>query len=447
MDSIKKLIIIISIIVIVLIIAILVILNLNSSELGQTDDVIDNAEESVDVEENNLLVQDNNTFYSIEKNLQNYYLYIKVQNKQAVYEMTSQIYIEEHSLTQENILEQFPQIVDDNYEFKLKELYLNDSNIYPIYYASGELLQNDQKEKYYFVIYVDQSTASLEIEPITEEQYIEKVQSEQQNEERKIERKQYNQLNQVTVTTEEIAKKYFQDYIYNAVHDVQMAYSSLNEEYQKAKYPTLQQYQQLLQTKQDELVSMDIYSIKQRDDFATEDEYIQYIANLQQKGLTQYSVTEYEDYTEYVGIDDYNNYYIFQVTSPMQYKIILDTYTIDLPIFTERYANSTEEEKVTLNIQRVFEAINQQDYSYVYNKLDETFKQNNFSTLESFENYAKENFFMQNQVTIGKLEKQNDIYMYEITIRNAIEENSSEITKTIVMQLKEGTDFVMSFSI
>ncbi|MFQ8989293.1 MAG: hypothetical protein ACLR6T_11545, partial [Intestinibacter sp.] len=88
MDSIKKLIIIISIIVIVLIIAILVILNLNSSELGQTDDVIDNAEESVDVEENNLLVQDNNTFYSIEKNLQNYYLYIKVQNKQAVYEMT-----------------------------------------------------------------------------------------------------------------------------------------------------------------------------------------------------------------------------------------------------------------------------------------------------------------------------------------------------------------------
>ena len=447
MDSIKKLIIIISIIVIVLIIAILVILNLNSSELGQTDDVIDNAEESVDVEENNLLVQDNNTFYSIEKNLQNYYLYIKVQNKQAVYEMTSQIYIEEHSLTQENILEQFPQIVDDNYEFKLKELYLNDSNIYPIYYASGELLQNDQKEKYYFVIYVDQSTASLEIEPITEEQYIEKVQSEQQNEERKIERKQYNQLNQVTVTTEEIVKKYFQDYIYNAVHDVQMAYSSLNEEYQKAKYPTLQQYQQLLQTKQDELVSMDIYSIKQRDDFATEDEYIQYIANLQQKGLTQYSVTEYEDYTEYVGIDDYNNYYIFQVTPPMQYKIILDTYTIDLPIFTERYANSTEEEKVTLNIQRVFEAINQQDYSYVYNKLDETFKQNNFSILESFENYAKENFFMQNQVTIGKLERQNDIYMYETTIKNALEENSSEITKTIVMQLKEGTDFVMSFSI
>lgn len=450
MEPLKKVIIIVAIVIILLIIAILVILNLDTTNnplLGQDDHGVDNAEASVDIEETITLVQDDNTFYSIEKNLQNYFLYLKVGNNQAIHEMTSLDYIQENSMTQDNIIENLPQVTDDNYEFKMKELYINDSYSHPIYYGYGELLQNNQKEQYYFIIYTDQVTTSVAIEPITEEQYIQLIQSNGQNEEKSIERTQYNQLAQTTVTTEDIVKKYFQDYIYNVVHDQAAAYNSLNEEYKQSKYATLAQYQQFIQGKQDQFISLDVYSIRQREDFSTDEEYTQYLANLQQKSLRQYSVTEYDEYTQYVGIDDYNNYYIFQETAPMQYKVILDTYTIDLPEFTQEYNNSTEEEKVLLNIQKVFEAINQQDYTYVYQKLDETFKANNFATLQEFTNYAQENFFEQNSVSAANPESQGNTYLYEITISDATGENTNTLTKTFVMQLQEGTDFVMSFSV
>ena len=91
MEPLKKVIIIVAIVIILLIIAILVILNLDTTNnplLGQDDHGVDNAEASVDIEATITLVQDDNTFYSIEKNLQNYFLYLKVGNNQAIYAST-----------------------------------------------------------------------------------------------------------------------------------------------------------------------------------------------------------------------------------------------------------------------------------------------------------------------------------------------------------------------
>ena len=65
-----------------------------------------------------------------------------------------------------------------------------------------------------------------------------------------------------------------------------------------------------------------------------------------------------------------------------KYSVVLDTYTIDLPEFIEKYNSANEKTKVGLNIQKVFDAINNEDYEYVYNKLDNTFKQTNFKTVQ-----------------------------------------------------------------
>ena len=130
----------------------------------------------------------------------------------------------------------------------------------------------------------------------------------------------------------------------------------------------------------------------------------------------------------------------------MQYAVILDTYTIDLPEFKEKYTNATAEQKVLLNIQKFFEAINNKDYKYAYHKLDNTFKANNFTGLEQFENYIKTNFFEQNKLAANEAEIQGDNYLYKITISDATSQDKNTVTKTFVMQLKEGTDFVMSFS-
>ena len=137
---------------------------------------------------------------------------------------------------------------------------------------------------------------------------------------------------------------------------------------------------------------------------------------------------------------------MFNENGVMDFKMILDTYTIDLPQFIEKYNQANDETKVALNLQKVFEAINDEDYNYVYNKLDDTFKQNNFPTLESFEEYVKNNFYSKNTITKANYTMENDMYVYGLNISNADNENEF-ITKEFIVKLEEETDFVMSFNI
>ena len=130
----------------------------------------------------------------------------------------------------------------------------------------------------------------------------------------------------------------------------------------------------------------------------------------------------------------------------MQYKVLLDTYTVDLQEFVDRYEQLPEAEKARTCIERVFEAINNSDYKYVYNKLDETYKNNNFQTETDFENYMKTNFFANNSINNNSYEKNGDLYVYKLTIVNA-SDTTQTIEKQFVVKLLDGTNFVMSFSV
>ena len=83
----------------------------------------------------------------------------------------------------------------------------------------------------------------------------------------------------------------------------------------------------------------------------------------------------------------------------------------------------------------------------MYSKLDDTFKQNYFNTLAKFETYMKQHFYANNQVKYGSFEKSGQIYVYHIRISDRNNENAQVISMKILMQLKTGTDFVMSFSV
>ena len=56
----------------------------------------------------------------------------------------------------------------------------------------------------------------------------------------------------------------------------------------------------------------------------------------------------------------------------MQYKVLLDTYTMILPEFAEQYDNLDNTKKVVMNIEKVIQALNLRDFKYIYNKLDDT---------------------------------------------------------------------------
>lgn len=232
----------------------------------------------------------------------------------------------------------------------------------------------------------------------------------------KIEKNQYNIYKMTPISKNSTAERYFNIFLENLKYDMQKSYELLDTQYKQNKFKNI-------------------------------NEYIQYVQNnkLQENAIKSYNVYTYDDYNQYVCIDNQDRYYIFNEKGIMNFTVILDTYTIDLPEFTEKYTKASDEEKVLLNIQKCFTAINDKDYRYVYNKLDSTFKANNFKTLADFETYIKTNFFEKNKISASNAKKQNGIYLYDIKISD--NDGISSITKTFVMQLKEGTDFVMSFGV
>ena len=227
----------------------------------------------------------------------------------------------------------------------------------------------------------------------------------------------------VIVNTVTLARLYLEDIKTDLLYNTEDAYEKLNIEYKQEKFPTLESFQKYVEENRDRINSITISSYQR---FARED------------GKDGYQL---------VVIDTNNNYYIFNITAVMQYDVILDIYTVDIPMFIEQYNEASDAEKTIFNLQKVFSAINNKDYQYVYNKLDSTFKQNNFPTLVDFETYAENTFYDNNSVGYTNYQTSGNLHIYELKITDKSNATSQAITKNFIMQLLDGTDFVMSFSV
>ncbi len=105
----------------------------------------------------------------------------------------------------------------------------------------------------------------------------------------------------------------------------------------------------------------------------------------------------------------------------MNYTVIIDTYTIDIPEFLDKYNKGTPQEKVLLNLNKFMQSINNKDYKFAYSLLADGFKQNNFQTLDKFEGYIKTNFFDKNTFDYKKFgDSANTYYTYEVEIKDAL---------------------------
>ena len=91
--------------------------------------------------------------------------------------------------------------------------------------------------------------------------------------------------------------------------------------------------------------------------------------------------------------------------------------------------------------------INEKDYKSAYSYLDNTFKSNNFGTIEKFKEYINTNLFNNNILKTRSIEKIGNVYSCKATIKSGISSAAVEKNITVIVLLKEGTDFVMSFSI
>ena len=234
-----------------------------------------------------------------------------------------------------------------------------------------------------------------------------------------IQSNNYNSFDLVNTDDKYVINQYFSEYQTKLLNNTDSAYELLDQEYRENKYENPEEFGQYVETNYEAL---------------------------QNTYLTKYQINQFDEYKEYVCLDANNNYYIFIERSMTDYSVILDTYTVDLKDFTDKYNPADISTKVGMNVEKVVEAINDKDYRYVYNKLDETFRNNNFGSLDNFSTYINEHFYENNEMEYLEFSEEGDTYIYSAKVKNTQEENSEGKEITIIMRLLEGTDFVMSFS-
>ncbi len=278
----------------------------------------------------------------------------------------------------------------------------------------------ENNKEVYFIVRVDIENMTFLIEEL-DNQYdnIDKINLETKMQEIKDNGK--NAFEYTTISDEKMCRIYLEQFSKLELQNTEKAYSLLNKEYKEERFPTLSEYQEYVK------------------------EYREVIEN---SILSKYSVDHYENYTEYILVDTYNNSYTLDATSVMNYTIKLDNYTIKVDDYAQNYSKLKDENKVQSNVHIFLQMINTRDYRHAYALLDDTFKNNNFSTLEQFKEYVQNNFFYYNlNASNIDIKQEGNYYIYRTTIK----ENSSSAAEskilTVIMKLEEGTDFVMSFSI
>lgn len=444
MDKIKKMIIIIIVLIIIILISLIILKNINKEEIQYAEDVITSDEDEGEEllpeynEKGFAKVDDKAIFFTITDCIQKYIDYINTENNilgyskdyvytqeeienartDILYNLLSKNYINKNNIAKENV-KQYVEQINENTTFIPKEILSNLNYDLNVYIISGNIINRSIYDERIYIVKTDNKNSTFSIEPIDNKSELEKIQFN--NIEASIENEVYNEFEYNEGSIEDtinIYTNYCRKIIINNYEGFYNNY--LENNYKERRFSTLQSFKNY--------IDKDIESL--------ESIYIK-----------KHQENQYDNYTEYTCIDQYGNYYIFQEKGVMDFTVKLDTYTIDTEEFIEKYNNSSNAQKTQMNLDKIFQALNRHDYEYIYNKLDNTFKSNNFLALLDFENYMKNTFYNANKVEYGDFNEQSETYIYETKITDNSEENENILEKIFMMKLGEGTDFTISFNV
>lgn len=414
---------IIVILAVICIISLLIYINKsNEKQMDTNEQIIDNEYENVfyeieEIEANTEIrqVDSQNQYYSIVACIENYYKSILESKGQNLYDILDIAYIQNNGITLDNVVTQIDAGNFTDTDYMVKEMYVQETDSMFKYFINGYLMEQGMNTNTYFVVFVDQYNSTYSIYPINAELYNNLITSRENIDSEQIQKNESNLYTVVTVSDATVSQRLLENYQYQIENNMQVAYEKLDSEYRQKKFSNIQEYSQ----------------------------YIENIG-LRQAKVAQYEKTKYDGYTQYVVLDENGRYYIFKEYSVMNYTVLLDIYTVELSEFVEKYNAARNPEKVQYNLQLWFSAINDGDYQYAYNKLDETYRNNNFRTQVEFESYMKSTFYTNNKLGYKSYEDKGGVYIYNMVITN-YNNTSQTIEKQFIVKLLEGTDFVMSF--
>lgn len=413
----KKLRLILIIIAVIICVLIAVILGLNNTK--DTENNINN--NMYNYEEINTInfekIKDENLYYTVKAAIQKFYNYVYEKDTDVVLAMLDNAYIKQNSITSDNL---YSKLQLNAY----KKLNINEMYVYNDYiYVNGNLASKDtnmQENNIYVLFKLDKSKNIFSITPLSKEIYEDSIRNNKIYDTDKLEINSYNTLTYQNLSDHIISNKYLEDYRDKIQNNIEEAYNRLNKEYRDTRFKTL-------------------------DNFKT---YVnENISTIKSAYVNKYIKTDKENYVEYVCVDKYNNYYIFEVTGVMEYTLKLDTYTIKTEEFKKEYNSANVQKKVAMNAQIFIQMLNSKDYENAYNLLADGFKNNYFKTLDSFKQYAKNHFFEYNNVEFEGFNQNGSSYIYNVNLTDATNRSAGIVQKNIIMQLKDNMEFVMSFNV
>lgn len=436
----KKLIIIFAVILVIVLIVFAIVLTNQQEQGTQIDSEEQNIIEMTDqIEEEKMSkVEAREKFYIVKQSVYSYLDIINTRNSiyygyndnnemtklydenDKIYKLLSTSYIQNNNITKDNI-DKFIKKIDSKALFvPLEVKYRGSENLYK-YAISGYItdLQYNILQNIYLIVNLDLNNNTFSIEPIAEVDNIQNVDLGTE-ELQPIKQNADNTVDYITANEQYVSNDYLDTFKKMMLSKPEAAFSRLDEEYREKRFTDLEGFIKYINKNRNTILTITLH---------------------------QYQSNNFDGYTQYVCIDQYGNYYIFNEKDVMNYSVMLDTYTVDIPQFTETYNSSSDADKGLLNINKVTEAMNKRDYNFIYSKLDETFKQNNFKTLEDFEDYWNKNLYEQNDIQVTGYQNSGDLHIYTVTIKDKNNASSQAITKNFIVKLTDGTNFVMSFNV
>ena len=418
MKKVKKIIISLLVLLIILSIILIILIKQNNNidenllpnnELANTKVYASNS-----VKENNIY-----TILAIDNVIQNVIDYAKENNKQALYNITETNYIKRNNISTDNVIT----IYENIEKYYIQEMCAFETSTMSEYYTYGFILKenNDKPENYYFKVYKDSSNSTFSVSPLKIDEYNKAKEGKiNKTENESIKSNLYNKYNYNLYSGKDVVEKYINDFIFKMKYIPDVAFGTLDEEYRNKKFSNIDEFKSYIKNNSERF---DDFIIRSYGREATE------------------NITNYE-------VEDINNYYYkIKASSGMDYTIILDDYTVESNEYVQKYNSSSDSTKIATCINKFFKLIDSKEYKSAYAYLYDTFKQKNFDTVGKFETYAKQNFFNNNTVTISSAEKVGDIYSCKVQIKSGVSVAAMSKDITVIIKLKENTDFVMSFSI
>lgn len=365
-------------------------------------------------------------YYTIKYCVEIYQNAINELNKNKLFNMLAQEYLNEEKITLENITEKYK-------NYKKSDIYINEilttkmSDNISAYIVNAKLIEkntaNVNEEE--LLIEIDSKNNTFCIHPyeyLLEKGFnklkdgdILKIQSIDE-----IEKNEYNVFEDQSNRYKTIAVPYFEKLKIDLIYDKEYAYNQLDNNYKINKFNnSFEEFEKYINNNKNKILNMQI---------------------------KKYARYYYDGYIQYIVVDNNGDYYIFNETSTLNYKIILDAYTIDQPDFIERYDTATDEKKAGYDINKFIQAINNKDYKYAYNCLADSFKQNKFQTQSNFEEYIKKNFYENSILKSATASKQGSYYTCSIVLENKDSEGQT-MQKTFTVNLKDDRKFELSFTV